>query len=103
MSHTSDTLSRARALLDSPESWTQGALARDATGVPVEPTSQYATCWCLTGALRVSAQTPEEELDAIVQLEGRVPQLGLESHNDHPGTRHADVLGLLDEAIALSS
>ena len=40
-------------LFETPGTWTQGAWARDANGVPlVRPLDSEAVCWCLLGAIR---------------------------------------------------
>ena len=38
-------------LFTSPDKWTQGAYARDASGYSVSPISRRAVAWCLNGAL----------------------------------------------------
>ena len=39
-------------LLDSPEKWTTGELARDKDGNKCDPLSPEAVCWCIEGAYR---------------------------------------------------
>ena len=101
---TLDIIVRARRLLDSPESWIQGDLARDAEGSPVSPNSPVATCWCLVGA--ISAVSTEEDCRggpatrAIIELEEPIEHyLALESWNDCSGITHQDVIQLMDEVI----
>lgn len=43
------------------ENWTQGKLARDATGRQTEPTSQQSVCWCVAGAVVLVVDTRREE------------------------------------------
>ena len=38
-------------LLDDPDNWTTDVFARDSEGEEIGPTSEYATCWCLFGAI----------------------------------------------------
>lgn len=42
---------KIRELLDSPEKWTKGELARNLHGVAVAPTARGACQWCLVGAI----------------------------------------------------
>jgi hypothetical protein len=42
---------KVRELLNSPDRWTQGALARDRTGRIVHIGDSEAVCWCLLGAV----------------------------------------------------
>lgn len=42
---------KAHELLGDSSKWTQGCLARNEHGIPVEAESPTAVCWCLTGAL----------------------------------------------------
>ncbi len=45
-----EILVEARAKIAEPESWTQGADARDRDGNAVEPTDPTAVCWSVKGA-----------------------------------------------------
>lgn len=42
---------KVRELLDSPEKWTKGAIARDSKGNLVSYNSPNAVCFCLLGAI----------------------------------------------------
>ena len=50
-----ELLEKARGRLKKPNAWTQGALARDERGEPVEPDSEDAVKWCAHGALDCEA------------------------------------------------
>lgn len=50
-----DVLTRARALIETPERWTRGTFARDEDGLPVLMISPEATRFCLLGAVRRAA------------------------------------------------
>ena len=101
-------LRATRELLSDPAHWTQAAVARDAEGRIVKPTSPEAQCWCLEGALarscnRYGLSPPAllKYLDALVETE-----LGLDGHvlnwaNDF-ALNHEDVLAFLDRAIELA-
>lgn len=51
MQTTSETLRAAKALIDTPEKWTQGAYARDEEGLTVFVGDEAAVCFCSIGAL----------------------------------------------------
>lgn len=42
---------KLKDLLCNEDKWTQGALARNADGEPVDPESEEAVCWCLIGGI----------------------------------------------------
>lgn len=41
----------ARDRIANPQNWTQGQMARTATGKPVDHTSGRAKCWCAVGSI----------------------------------------------------
>jgi hypothetical protein len=47
----SQVLMEARALIENPTRWTQGELARDEQGRPVNCLSSRAVRWCAAGAI----------------------------------------------------
>jgi hypothetical protein len=100
-----DILTSARAILTEPTSWTQGVYARDENGESIEPYEDEATCFCLWGALKAAASRFPTSVHWGAQLAvynsieiGDIP-----SFNDAAGTTHADVLNVLDAAIARKS
>jgi hypothetical protein len=48
---TIEVLEKARELISAPERWTYGMLARNQRGLSVDPLSDEAVSWCLSGAL----------------------------------------------------
>lgn len=104
-------LKAARELLSDPAKWTKGAGARDADGNPVGDRYRGAICWCLDGALRrhrfkfdPSGEDYTRALRALGKIaRSRSNHTGIVAFNDNPKTTHADVLSLLDEAIACST
>jgi hypothetical protein len=112
-----DVLMKARVLLAEPSHWTQGAYARDASGRVVHPRSPAAVCWCIVGAVKradVRTERSEEDDGLRVLLRLFHPSTGqlkdklyafwvMTDWNDDPSRTHADVLALLDEAIAEAS
>jgi hypothetical protein len=47
----SEFLRKAKALIDTPEKWTQGYFATDGAGIEVDPDDPHAQCFCSLGAL----------------------------------------------------
>jgi hypothetical protein len=104
-----DVLKAAKAKIAEDRHWTQGASARTAgIGVSCDPCSSHAVSWCVVGAIQavVGADIRDDEdeddntgkayriLDSLV-LEGEITRF-----NDRPGRTHADVLAVMDAAIA---
>lgn len=102
MTSNKQKLIEMRNLLNEPNHWTQGAYARDIYGVSEFPTSNAAACWCLRGAL---IKTNSLATDCETVLNDEIRNSYYRFHemvefNDFPGTKHADVLDLLDRVIA---
>ena len=101
-------LTETRNIIADPACWTQGVGARDALGNPCDPWAQQATGRCLLAALRTAAArlnvlTYSQCYDHALQLlEQQMPENLITSHNDDPETPHAEVLGRLDDAIAIA-
>lgn len=94
-------LRAVKKLVERPEAWTKGAIARDAEGVEVNETDRSAVCWCLFGAIGRVAWREEEEVSRYLCRAGSSgPGPGeITLWNDAPERTHADVLALLDRAI----
>lgn len=95
------TLQAMRAQLTPVKHWTWCAFARDAQGNAVVPTDPRAVSFDLAGCHRhlVNAKPlPRALWQALRESAGNIY---LEDFNDHPSTTHADVLALLDRAIAI--
>lgn len=94
---TKEILIAARALIEKPEHWMQGAYAAKHGGVHVDPWAVDACAWCAWGA--VSKFTPlryfTPAYDALKAVVGCLPDF-----NDDNGTTHAEVLAAFDRAIA---
>lgn len=110
-----DVLRDARMLLAAESHWVQGALAMDESGRPVNPLAEAAVCWCLEGAImRADADLDFPHAgpalagpafgavmaaiggDVISGRHRRSPA----QFNDAAGRTHADILRVLDAAIA---
>lgn len=100
-----EQLRRARARIATPERWTQGTLVR-LREAPSHPRAIWCdgACLCVDGAL-LFALDGMRGGGASLCLSLAARARGFETAskmNDHPSTTHADVLALLDEAIALA-
>jgi hypothetical protein len=98
-------LSEARELIA--HGWTQGADARDASGVPVDAWAPTAVSWSVLGALvavleHEAATTGEIPLDelaaALYALANVVDTDSLATWNDGFNRNQAEVLGVVDAA-----
>jgi hypothetical protein len=103
-----------RGVLDSPEKWTQGRLAKAADGIAVKKVdSPDAACWCIVGAgtkvtTRDSGQHPADWLGRLLEIPTFYPAIEpFESHyrqvvlfNDSITTTYDMVADILDKAIA---
>lgn len=94
---TLEVLRAARALVDTPEKWTQGVYATDSDGNTVPPEDDDAVCFCLSGALwHADPDGPWGAYEAV----GVAVRRNVIAFNDDEATTHADVLAGLDRAIA---
>lgn len=92
-----DKLRAARALIEDPERWTTGVLARSAKGRSVSPYGRAAVAWCAFGAAdRVRLGSPHYLHRAVTTWSCN----GLGDVNDRLG--HAAVLQVYDRAIELA-
>ncbi len=95
-----------RALIDTPEKWSQGNYTRDRDGNSTEILSPETCRWCLSGALMCADVEPMHHhtyyraenilRDAIEGKTGKA--MTIVGFNDHPKTTHAEVLAVLDAA-----
>ena len=96
-------LSAAKALIDTPEKWTQGAGARNARGVSVSHASD-AVCFCSAIACKVVVGEYQFAWPMFETLRQAIPEgsaaYTVVKYNDHPDTTHDDVMDLFDRAIA---
>lgn len=106
-----DALVAIRELLSVPERWTKGADSRDANGDPAGLYSERgAVCWCLDGAIfatagkfGVASRDVMNVVDRQVRRRVGDEHYNAPTYNDDETTTHADILSLLDEAIAEES
>lgn len=101
-------LKAARKLIDHPSKWTKQALARASKrGRQVVSGSGEARCFCSVGALSVATEDYTLHGRLFVAARRAIDKVAYEnsgrsviSFNDHPTTRHRDIMRLFDKAIA---
>jgi hypothetical protein len=98
---------RARALIATPQTWTQDEFARDESGEPVSWRSPQAAQFCIWGALNRAARELTDDEHQRVRLADHAARAlrsitpSLSRLNDR-GT-HADVLALIDAYLEASA
>jgi hypothetical protein len=101
---TLEILQKARALLEQPEGWTRGVLARDSLGRSAPVTSDDACSFCMNGAIIRAAggfgDAAWLRACRAVEKAAGGDNIGF---NDNPRRKHADVLAAFDRAIAALS
>lgn len=108
-----NNLREARALIETPETWTRDEAALDAGGEPTDPDDEDAVCWCARGALEAvgccvlfGGETEEDdgngmdlaEWSCLNEEAQRLGYSSIEELNDATG--HVEVLRMFDGAIA---
>jgi hypothetical protein len=97
-------LKAARAKIEKPENWTQGAGARDANGFAISVHSDLAVSWCIGGAIVASAACdPSNEIEAANILQRAILGGSIPEFNDAPKRKHKEVLAAFDIAIAMAA
>ncbi len=97
----------AKALIDTPEKWTKGTLARDKNGTLVQAYSDEAYSFCTLGALHRASYTLGERSwhkhDARkLLLKCTGDRRDLAPWNDDKTTQHKDVMAAFNCAIAMT-
>ena len=107
-------LRAVRALLARPEAWTKGADARNMFGARTHAGCGDACAWSLSGAMGFvedSCDLDPQDFEGRADRGDRLTRSvcaamghdGLVEWNDAADRTHADVLALLDRAIALEA
>lgn len=103
MRTAADVLRMARALVERPELWTQGAYSRDADGVG-DPDKVNIVCRCAEGAI-MDAYAEDEVAAGTTAwsiLQEIVGDQSIPTWNDAPGRTHTEILAAFDLAIGLA-
>lgn len=93
-------LKAAKALIDTPEKWTQGAYARSSIGVELTYHNKEASCFCSWGALANVKGSTGSTYEALRFLDSFTTQDNIVQFNDLESTTHAEVMAVWDKAIA---
>jgi hypothetical protein len=95
-----EILIAARAKIERPENWAQGAFARNKQGRDVIPKGKTSVCWCALGAIIATTNNYEDEDKAasLLRLELNAYENSISKFNDI--STHAEVLAMFDLAIA---
>lgn len=115
---TSEILTKARELIDTPDKWTQRFYARDEHNASVTVGDDSAVCFCSLGAVHRAAGTdPISNNDGAIRASSAIIALGQQtgrSLGDHSmfarkavmlfndNSNHDAVLAMFDRAIAES-
>ncbi len=86
---------KAYELLEKPESWCQGTLARKADGTCTYSYASDAVAWCLAGALYKVSSFADAVDDAEKKIQDEIGTLFLGKWNDDPSRKHEEVVALL--------
>ena len=100
MKTTAQILTEARALIDTPEKWTQKTSSRDCKGSPLErATDPNAVCFCSLGALDKAARNFVES-DRAYKFLYKLTSGDVSGFNDTHS--HSEVMELFNRAISLA-
>ena len=93
-------LQAARALIDQPEKWTQGAFRRDAQGNELMISHLPVARRCAYGAIIAVSYADEDiEIELSDALERVINDCEITYWNDRPDRTHAEVMQAFDRAI----
>jgi len=95
-----ELLIKAKSLIETPETWTQGTYAKDANGQSVTSFSTEATQFCAMGAIRraTSCDAATFQRDKCYMAIRNAAGMDLTDYNDT--NDHMAVMAIFDKAIA---
>lgn len=123
MMKISEVLTDARKLIERPENWCRGTMARDSDGCAVPVEHKLASKFCSTGAVNRVAHSLEnsyargvDALNMLYKVMSRVygnaspvptpfpfsAPVSIAAYNDMQDRTHYEILKLFDDAIALA-
>ena len=95
---TADILNRAANRLEQQGAWTQLALAKDADGVQVPPSSGTACQWCSKGAIRAETFEVHAHIRAEAALARVIGTHQIAMWNDNPARTQNEVVAAFRKA-----
>jgi hypothetical protein len=98
-----DVLVAARALIEKPENWTQGAAAQDSKGRRVHPHHPEACRWCALGALTRAGDRAQDGYRLLRAATGARSIIELNDDGTHPNILAAFDRAIAAERVAVSS
>lgn len=99
---TSDILRAAKRLIDTPDKWCQGTIAKGKSGRPVLRDGGYATSYCMVGAVGKAARAAKFDRPILPDVFTGLGEYHPGIWNDRGGRTHAEVMQAFDRAIALA-
>jgi Fe-S-cluster formation regulator IscX/YfhJ len=90
---------KVRDLLTDSSKWTQGALARDASGEPCRPNGDIARQWCILGALTRIYGDTVDFVDATEALGQVIQNLDNYDDDDYVVGEDVDWYAVLEDEI----
>lgn len=98
---TRESLLATRRLLRTPDCSTQWAAARTAAGLATHPLDPQAVAWSLLGAVQLACTGARRSArEPVIELLSQIVGGSLDPWNDLASRSHADVLTVLDAALA---
>jgi hypothetical protein len=97
-----DILTKAADLLEQPNAWCQGDIAKDAEGNRVPFATDPKACqWCLIGAIcHVAKHAPDDEIAKVGAAISDDEYLTIAGWNDAPERTQTEVVAVLRKAAA---
>ena len=97
MQSVKQVLTKAKALIQQPENWTQNAFARNQSGQLTSVHDTTTTCWCSLGAINKVTTDSQEQREAKHHLRTAMFNHKIEEFND--SMTHKAVMEAWDRAI----
>lgn len=107
MNNALNIMEGVKALLSSPDKWTQNSMARTSDKVPVNSGDPEAQCWCVSGALSkvTGGLNTDWNMGMWIMAKAISPSLpiavSIPGWNDSHNRTYEDVVAMLDRAIAI--
>ena len=97
-----ENLEKVKSLLSDENKWTKGYMAADSQNNATEFDDDNACKWCLVGAVHRAVPDIMETHD-IFRVLRNITGVHAAKYNDRSSTEYTDIIGLLNEAIAIEN